>query len=289
MKNLPNILIFILVAGGIFAGYKWRKGAFSSHGDNGKTYAVIVGISDYLHGGQPNQINNLRFCDDDAHLFYSFLKTAAGGSVPEENIALLIDNKASKANILQQMNTMFAKSGPNDRVIFYFAGHGNNGYFATYDVDLGNPATNLDHREVKEAFRRCHAKTRLCFADACRSGSMKNIERKRSISPEATSRAVRSFEDEESGLVVLMATRSYQNAGESMNIAHGYFTKFLVEGLEGKADRNADQLVSIREAFDYLYMNLSSLPKDNSQDKGQLPVIFGKYDPDMPVASLKSA
>ncbi|SDE30077.1 Uncharacterized protein, contains caspase domain [Dyadobacter soli] len=290
MKNITNILIFIGAAAGIFYGYKWLKSSDFS-GNEGNTYAVIVGISDYLNGSDPQsgiqaQLSDLRYCDDDARIFYDFLRSPAGGSVPAENIALLIDNQASKAQIISQMESFFAKSGPDDRVIFYFAGHGANGFFASYDIDMRNMNTSLKHKEVKEIFRKCRAKTRLCFADACMSGSMKN--RAREV-VEVKPVSVRSFEDEESGLVVLMAARSYQYSSENVSIGHGYFTKFLVDGLQGEADKNKDDLVTIKEAFDYLYLHLASLPKHGPDDKGQIPVIFGKYDPDMPVAKLKGA
>ncbi|CAG4994725.1 hypothetical protein DYBT9275_01453 [Dyadobacter sp. CECT 9275] len=284
MKNLVSTILFFGVAGSIFFGYRWLRNSGEDVKTEGQTYAVIVGVSDYLRAGRPNQVNNLRYCDDDAHLFYSFLKTPAGGSVPEANIALLIDNKASKANILEQLEKTFAKSGPDDRVIFYFAGHGSTGYFAAYDIDLSDPKTNLLHQDIKEAFRKCRAKTRLCFADACKSGSMKN-----DVTKQKKELPKKSLEDLESGLVVLMATRSYQNAGENVDIVHGYFTKFLVEGLEGKADKNADQRVTVKETYDYLFRNLTTLPKQGPDDKGQTPVIFGKYDPDMTIAHLKSA
>jgi hypothetical protein len=289
MKKLTNFLIFLVIAGGVFIGYKWLKGSGNIIRSEGKTYAVVVGISNYKLAGQPNQITNLNFCDDDANLFYSFLKSSAGGSVPESNIALLIDNNASKANILDQMDKMFARSGPNDRVIFYFAGHGNNGYFIPYDMDTYKSNSNLFHKEVKEAFRKCRAKTRLCFADACRSGSMKYREEEASASPQRSAPEVRSFEDSEAGLVVLMATRPYQNAGENTNIIHGYFTKFLVDGLQGKADKNTDQIVTIKEAYDYLFLNLAEISKGKPVEKAQAPVIFGDYDENMPIANLKSA
>ena len=292
MKNITNILIFVAVAAGVFYGYKWFKGAKFS-GNDGNTYAVVVGISDYLNGSDPQsgvqaQLSDLRYCDDDARIFYDFLRSPAGGAVPAENIALLIDNQASKAQIISQMESFFAKSGPDDRVIFYFAGHGANGFFAGYDIDMRNMNTSLKHKEVKEIFRKCRAKTRLCFADACMSGSMKNRARAvAEVTPVQVS--VRSFEDEESGLVVLMAARSYHYSSENVSIGHGYFTKFLVDGLQGEADKNKDDLVTIKEAFDYLYLHLASLPKHGPDDKGQIPVIFGKYDPDMPVARLKAA
>ncbi|MCF0073492.1 caspase family protein [Dyadobacter sp. CY261] len=292
MKNITNILIFVAVAAGVFFGYKWLKGA-KFVGTQGHTYAVIVGISDYLNGSDPQsgiqaQLNDLRYCDDDARIFYDFLKSPAGGSVPAENIALLIDGQASKSQIISQMEVFFAKSGPDDRVIFYFAGHGANGFFATYDIDMRNMNTSLRHKDVKEVFKKCRAKTRLCFADACMSGSMKNRAREmEEAKPVPVS--VRSFEDEESGLVVLMAARSYQYSSENDKIQHGYFTKYLVDGLQGEADKNKDELVTIKEAFDYLYLHLASLPKSGPEDKGQIPVIFGKYDPEMPVARLKGA
>lgn len=292
MKNITNILIFVAVAAGVFYGYKWFKGA-SFSGSQGNTYAVIVGISDYLNGSDPQsgiqaQLNDLRYCDDDARIFYDFLRSPAGGSVPAENIALLIDKQACKGQIISQMESFFAKSGPDDRVIFYFAGHGANGFFASYDIDMRDMNTSLKHKEVKEVFRKCRAKTRLCFADACMSGSMKNRARE-VVEVKPVQVSIRSFEDEESGLVVLMAARSYQYSSENVSIGHGYFTKFLVDGLQGDADKNKDALVTIKEAFDYLYLHLASLPKNGPEDKGQIPVIFGKYDPDMPVARLKGA
>jgi hypothetical protein len=293
MKNAINLFIFLAVAAGIFFGYKWLKNPGNSFEKKSSTYAVVIGVSTYALGGQPGQVPNLRFCDDDASLFYGFLRSDAGGSVPEANISLLIDQQATKAAIINQLNEVFARSGPDDRVIFYFAGHGNNGVFAPYDLDLTVNSTSLFHKEIKGAFRKCRAKTRLCFADACRSGSMK--ERERSIVAasgqvaEEASTIERSLGDPQAGLVVLMATRPYQNAKENPNIVHGYFTKFLVDGLEGKADKNADQIVTIREVFDYLYQNLFEISKGKPADKGQLPVIFGDYDENMPLAHLKAA
>lgn len=58
---------------------------------------------------------------------------------------------------------------------------------------------------------------------------------------------VPSVEDEESRPVVLTAARFYQYSSENVSIGHGYFTKFLVDGLQGGT---------------------------------------GQYDPDMPVALL---
>lgn len=43
----------------------------------------------------------------------------------------------------------------------------------------------------------------------------------------------RSFEDGESGSTALMTARSYQYSSENVSIGHGYFTKFLVDGLQG--------------------------------------------------------
>jgi hypothetical protein len=46
---------------------------------------------------------------------------------------------------------------------------------------------------------------------------------------------VRSVEDEQSRPVVLMAARFYQYSNENVSIGHGYFTKFLADGLQGGA------------------------------------------------------
>ena len=79
-----------------------------------ETYAVIVGVSNYPK-------SPLNYTDDDAFKFYSHLRSiaASGRIVPNKNITLLLDNKATKQNILAALESVVKRAKATDRIIFY--------------------------------------------------------------------------------------------------------------------------------------------------------------------------
>ena len=87
----------------------------------GKTFAVIVGIDNY----QSKKIHPLYYAVADAKAFEEFLKSKAGGEIPEENIRHFFNDSAKtalfKPNGLRWVNSVAKDS---DRVYLYFSGHG---------------------------------------------------------------------------------------------------------------------------------------------------------------------
>ena len=75
------------------------------------TYAVIVGVADYKNFEKGN--GDLKYTINDARLFKEFLLSKKGGSVPEENVILLLDEQASRANIIKTASELFAKAATN--------------------------------------------------------------------------------------------------------------------------------------------------------------------------------
>src|ERR1700716_2122051 len=57
-----------------------------------KIYALVIGISKYSQLPEEYQLN---YAVRDAEIFADYLKSKAGGSVPDENIALLKDDQAT--------------------------------------------------------------------------------------------------------------------------------------------------------------------------------------------------
>lgn len=88
--------------------------------DPGTTRAVIIGISDYQDPGIPD----LLYAHKDAQAFAAYLQSPAGGSLPDENIRLLINQQATMAAIAGELDWLVEASGENDIAIIYFAGHG---------------------------------------------------------------------------------------------------------------------------------------------------------------------
>lgn len=238
----------------------------------GQTYAVVVGISDYkilsYHNG------DLQYADKDARRMAQFLQSIQGGSVPLSHIRLLLNEDATKSAIIQALS-LFEKAKPGDRVIFYFSGHGLTHSFVPFDVRPNTPQTLLLHTDVKQAFRASQATTKLCVADACFAGAMTQLQRP----PKTTGQhpAVPG----ESTVAMLLAARSTQVAIEQGRLAGGTFTYFLLKGLAGGADADANRIVTIRELHDYVSPRVRQVTPNR-----QAPIFYGKFPDNLPLAYL---
>lgn len=258
MKRL--LLLFVLLLG---------MGATAFAYDN--TYAIIIGVADYKNF-TPGK-GDLTFTVPDAIRFRDFLKSKRGGSVPASNIILLTDAQATKQAILDKGKALFAKAGKNDRVIFYFSGHGGDGYFLPYDVtDYGQNLLFYD--EVKSIFRASKSNTKLLFADACHSGAMKpetkkDVELQKSL--EKGKQAASNM-----NIAVMLSCQQDQVSWETSALRQGVFTYYLMEGLAGAANRDGNQYITIQELFYYVYHNVEDMTI--KMGKKQTPVLFGKFN-----------
>ncbi|RDB07100.1 caspase family protein [Runella aurantiaca] len=235
------------------------------------TYAIVVGIADYKY------IGDLTFTVPDAKKVYAFLKSQAGGAVPTNHIRFLTNETATKANIMKEMNYIFSFARPQDRVIFYFSGHGATGFFCASDIRInGNEAENaLWHDEIKDAFKKCRARTKLCIADACYAGSIKGVDTYKSVRQKGL-----GLEEKSAGIAVIMASKYNQTSGEDARLQQGFFSYFMIQGLSGKSDVNRDKIVTIKELFSYVWKNVKTYSKGR-----QVPIMFSNTYT-MPVAYL---
>jgi hypothetical protein len=239
-----------------------------------KIWAVIIGVGRYT------AMPSLKFTDDDAYRVYSFLRSPEGGSLPENQITILIDESATRENILRTMRQYFLKADANDVVMLYFSGHGLEGCFLPVDYDGYN--NKLRHEEVKQIFNQSRAKHKLCIADACHSGSLNfgngNFAAK-GPAPVTLDRFYKAFEDADGGIALLMSSKAEELSLEDHGLRQGVFTYYVLRGLKGAADRNGDYLITIRELYQYVYASVREYTANV-----QTPVLTGNYDDAMPVA-----
>lgn len=227
------------------------------------TYAVIVGVSDYEDDGL-----DLNFAAKDARCFYNFLMSEAGGSVPAENICLLLDSDATRANMIARSKELFSKAKKRDRAIFFFSGHGSTGYFLPTDYSYWEN-TKFTYSDLKSVFRCAKCNTKLIFADACKSGAL---------------RGSRDASDEDNlvlkdyNIAVMLSCKadeySLEIAGEGIN--QGLFTYYLIKGLSGEANRDSSNYITIQELYYYVYRMVAE--KADSKGCAQHPDIFGRFN-----------
>jgi hypothetical protein len=255
-------------------------------------YAVIVGVSNYK---DPKM--NLQYADDDATLFYNFLRSPFGGAVPEKNITLLLNENATRANIIRAVNNQFRNAFEEDVVIVYVASHGmpsalgDELYFLGSDTDRDNlEGTGVSQYDIQKALNNCRSQKKIWVSDACHSGSvgatgvmMRGEEEK--AASNMVSRLLSNVASHDKNLIMLTASSAGETSQEAKEWGggHGVFTHYLVEGLQGAADENKNGLVDIREAYEYVRMKVSHDTK-----KKQYPELKGVYNNRFPMSVIKA-
>ena len=243
-------------------------------------WAVVVGIDSY-----PN-IRPLKYAVADARAFYDFL--VSDNQVPAENVFLLLNEQATLPAMRSALGTKVKnKAGAEDMVIIYFAGHGaaeidvispdGDGlekYLMPYDADPNDLyASALPMREVAHIFRRIRSERLVFVADACYSGASGG--RTVSISGVRANLSDRFLERLAGGKgkVIITASSANEVSVEKDELGHGVFTYYLMQGLRGPADTDADGLVTVDEAYRYVS---EKVPAATSQE--QHPVKKGSVE-----------
>lgn len=235
-----------------------------------RVWAVIVGVGRYNH------MPTLKFTDDDAYQVYAFLKSPEGGALPESQISLLIDEAATRDNILRAMRQTFGKADENDVVMMYFSGHGLEGCFLPVDFD--GYSNKLRHDEVRRVFAESKAKHKLCIADACHSGTMQSLAARSPVTV-TLDKYYAAFENTDGGTALLMSSKGEELSLEDHGLRQGVFSHYLLRGMKGAADKNSDSIVTIREIYNYVYAKVREYTANV-----QTPVLTGDFDDNMPVA-----
>ncbi|MCA9471568.1 MAG: caspase family protein [Nitrospira sp.] len=248
--------------------------------DKGKIWAVVIGISRY------DKVRPLKYADNDALAFHEYLMNDVG--IPAEHLTSLINEQATLVNLKRTLGTeLKRKAGPKDTVIIYYAGHGapetdsaspdGDGlekYLIPYDADPQDLyTTGLPMREVETIFDRIAAERVIFITDSCYSGAtagrtFSTAARRAVVSDNFLSRLA-----EGKGRVVLTASRASEVSEERDDLRHGVFTYYLLEGLKGKADFDADGIITVDEAYSYVSTQVPSVTGQN-----QHPVKKGEVE-----------
>ncbi len=236
-----------------------------------RTYAVIVGVARYLH------MQSLNFTDDDAYKMYAFLKSPEGGAIPDEQMAILIDESATKEKITRKLKEIFSKANENDMILFYFSGHGEKD--GLLPIDFNGYDNVLEHSEINEILAQSKAKYKICITDACYSGSMEEVIAFKDNQTEQEAARLKTFYSSSfdafstSSTVLMLSSKAEETSVENSGLRQGVFSYYLLEALEGKGDKNKDNVITLTEAFDYVKKKVNY-----HTNKYQTPIMLGSIE-----------
>lgn len=278
LREGPNDILVIAYDGEQIS--TTRKLKVTLQVDKGKIWAVVIGISQY------DAVRPLKYADKDAIAFHDYLVKDVG--IPTDQISLLLNKQATLIGLKRTLGTdLKRKANPQDTVIIYYAGHGapetdasspdGDGlekYLIPYDADPHDLyTTGLPMREVETIFHRLSAERVIFITDSCYSGAtagrtFSTVGRRAVVSDNFLTRLSKG-----KGRVVLTASRAGEISEERDELGHGVFTYYLLEGLKGKADIDADQIITVDEAYAYVSKHVPTVTGQN-----QHPVKKGEFE-----------
>ena len=219
-------------------------GAAPARGDNGKIFAVVIGIDEYVHDSIPK----LRYAVADAKLFAQALQDVI--HVPKEQVILMTSDSVDETLQPKVTNVAFRLGGlqslvkPDDTIIFYFAGHGlsmdTDSYLLTQEADNRNAATlkfsALRGSDLTDLLRAAQPARVIVVVDACRNNPTKPTAALSFTYP--TLGAATGKRESATLFSCSVGERSW----EWDERKHGFFTYYLVQGLRKEAADSEGQV-----------------------------------------------
>lgn len=239
-------------------------------------YAILIGIETYR-----NKLPKADYAAHDAQVMSDYLTTIMG--YQEENVALLLNDRAAKADIEKYFEKWLPNRVEKDASVFiYFSGHGapnpktGDAYLVPYDGDPGFvDETGYALKRLYQQVGKLPAKDVVVMLDSCFSGAGG-----RSVLGKGMRPMVLSIENPVlagNKTVVLAAGAGDQISSTHDKKSHGLLTYFFLKGLQGEADSNKDGTVELKELFAYLKPQVERTARREYNNE-QTPQLLGSPD-----------
>lgn len=216
--------------------------------------ALVIGINKYKNSPP------LEYAVNDAKEIRDVLIEELG--FEDENITYLVDEEASRANILKQfLRFSCSDVKVDDRLFVFFAGHGHTrtgfksevGFLVPYDADMDDASTFIRWDEFTRNAELIRAKHILFVMDACYGGLA--VQRDSSV---GSSRFLKDMYQRRSRQVITAgkANETVADSGGPLP-NHSVFTGYFIQGIRGDA-ANEHGVITANSLMSYVYTKVSS-------------------------------
>ena len=156
------------------------------------------------------------------------------------------------------IDEFFDQKSPDDLLVLYFSGHGVRDELGALYLAVKNTnrahlrSTAIKSNFIQEAMEQSRARRQVLILDCCNSGAVEQGAKAATGGSIGIGSAFGGY-----GRVILTASDSLQYAWQGDvivgNTENSLFTHFLVEGLKGEAEVNADGCITVDALYDYTY------------------------------------
>jgi hypothetical protein len=264
-------------------------------GNSGKRYALCIGIDDFKDPAIPA----LKGARNDASELAETLKKYGQFDVVEkmtDDIDPTYDGARSYpqlANLRSKLASLALRIKPEDLLVFFFAGHGiateeGEGYLLLADtVSADKWNTSLPIKDVLAWVSKTKVRKSLLILDACR------VTMERSASRGLVPTSIRAERYESSTVsAIFYATKTGWASYDDPNSSHGIFTKFLLEGIKGRADYqggNGDGIVTFGELSGFVESQVTSYAHEQRLDQSPSVSYNGETFGDLAVSTYSAS
>lgn len=239
-------------------------------------HAIVIGLEIYR-----NQLPKADYAETDAKVMAQYLSHSMG--FEEENIALLVNERASKSDLEKYFETWLPNRVEKDDTVFvYYSGHGapntktNEAFLVPYDGDpvfLNNTGYSLNR--LYQNLANLPAKEIIVVLDSCFSGSGGRSVLAKGMRPIITE--VRNPILGKGKTVVIAASTAQQISTTYDQQRHGLFTYFFLKGLQGEGDTNKNGKIEVAELFEYLRPQVERVARRQFNTE-QTPQLIGSTE-----------
>ena len=205
------------------------------------SYALIIGINSY------ENFQQLNYPSHDAVIIEQMLISTF--NFPENNVTLLLEEKATKDNILNKFQNILLKSKDKDRILIYFSGHAETmdlphgqeiGYLIPVDTDVEKPEEEgIPMDDFVRMGRMSKSKHILFLMDACYSGLMAEVPR--GIDKDRKEQGYLSTVSNISARQIITAGGAKQEVVEIDKLQHSALTYNLLNALDNWEAGSSDK------------------------------------------------
>lgn len=244
-----------------------------------RIFAVCIGVSKY-----PGENRSLRYAHSDAASFFQALQQVYGEKMVSDSSFLLLNEKATQARVFQLLDRLKNEIRPGDRLYFYFAGHGDvegslinkptffllpGGSELSYSSGGHLPFDLLRNYMNTFMFRGSQV---YMVVDACHSGNLAGGDE----GLQQISNNLKNIDRGESVKILACGPNEKSKEGEEFGGGFGAFTWYLLRGMEGRADYDRNNEISVAEIGRFLSDSVSraSYQKQNPLVEGPESIGF---------------
>lgn len=253
--------------------------------------ALLIGIGE----GYCPSLQLPRLVRQDAEAVAQILCDPKLCGYPASQVQLLLDEQATKGNIVDALRELATSAKPEDTVVIFFSGHGGrksgapeySGYLYPSDYVPGDPdGTGLLADDLTGLINAIPAARVVLLLDACHSEGVAHLKAEaepKGMLPGIREPALQKLASG-NGRVVIASCRESERSWTSSSRGHSLFTHFLLEGLRGEAHGPDDGTVRVLDLFTYLSEQVPANPVNKIV---QHPVLKVHIENNFPLALRK--